>query len=397
MSFVIVIAQPIPNMDVYVPNPEERNKEQRVSDILDLFDKQIEDLEAAGKTDAALLARQQKQQYYEDYKKPFVELRGGERVKQLKEDILFPKFDEINELANNINPENARRLVAEMYEDLGDPNINVYYLGGGILPNLEQISHQDIDPETRHIIVDGLRQYCQQAIEQEAIPFPWYARRLALNLYNISTPDDDEALAISRSMFSYALKRARDIGYYDQEQEIIETIQGTLDFDDAMLLLSPEMTEKLTANINPNDIKEARADFRKAIRNPASVALAEKVLAHIKRDWGDDNLRNEMARAYLRYGVLFNRFAANPPPDVKPEQIHKCTKCLNDGMITLTRSNLSQASWNSWRTLAIRMRNNASPELVRTISNRLAEVSADPAQHYAARSLRTALTVLERR
>ena len=68
MSFVIVIAQPIPNMDVYVPNPEERNKEQRVSDILDLFDKQIEDLEAAGKTDAALLARQQKQQYYEDYK-----------------------------------------------------------------------------------------------------------------------------------------------------------------------------------------------------------------------------------------------------------------------------------------------------------------------------------------
>ena len=164
-----------------------------------------------------------------------------------------------------------------------------------------------------------------------------------------------------------------------------------------MLLLSEQSSAGGKAPADREEVKAARADFRRAIRNLASPALAEKVLTHLKRDWGNDAINEEMGRAYIRYGMLFVRFMQSPPSNIPVERLEKCASLLNQGMVALTKRNLTQASWNAWRALAIRMRDIASPELLRTLAERLGEVSADPTQEYAARSLRTALTALERR
>ena len=75
--------------------------------------------------------------------------------------------------------------------------------------------------------------------------------------------------------------------------------------------------------------------------------------------------------------MLFVRFMQSPPSNIPVERLEKCASLLNQGMVALTKRNLTQASWNAWRALAIRMRDIASPELLRTLAERLGEVSAD--------------------
>jgi hypothetical protein len=389
------LAQPIPDMGIHILTYEERMDGFRDHEVLKLIDRQIDELENRGQDASFLRAR--RAQYWEEHVRPRWELEGGQRMEELKKELVFPKYDYVMMLSKDINPENAQKLVDELYRDFGEPNLNYQYLAGGPLNFLEYWAHQDLDPETRQVLVDGLKKYARQAIATRALPKPREIRELAVSLYRASTPEDDDALALSRSLFTYALTRAQELGYKDEEQGVVEAIQKTLDFDDAMLLLSEQSSAGGKAPADREEVKAARADFRRAIRNLASPALAEKVLTHLKRDWGNDAINEEMGRAYIRYGMLFVRFMQSPPSNIPVERLEKCASLLNQGMVALTKRNLTQASWNAWRALAIRMRDIASPELLRTLAERLGEVSADPTQEYAARSLRTALTALERR
>ena len=220
--------------------------------VLKLIDRQIDELENRGQDASFLRAR--RAQYWEEHVRPRWELEGGQRMEELKKELVFPKYDYVMMLSKDINPENAQKLVDELYRDFGEPNLNYQYLAGGPLNFLEYWAHQDLDPETRQVLVDGLKKYARQAIATRALPKPREIRELAVSLYRASTPEDDDALALSRSLFTYVRNAGTRARYKDEEQGVVEAIQKTLDFDDAMLCI-----RAIVGRRQPADREEVKA------------------------------------------------------------------------------------------------------------------------------------------
>ncbi|GEM_PF-4540831 len=388
-------AQPIPDMTMPVRTYEEHLQSLKAWDYLDELDAQIELAEKAGEDVAALKGH--RRSYWEKHLKRYWDAEGGDEIFELKKKILFPTTDEVNSVLTDTNPAKARQLVQALYRDFGHPTLNYTNFAGIVLPVFDELSRRELDQETRAVLIEGLTEFSIKVMEQDALTTGLKIMYLAEALYRLSNPEDESAVATVQSLYAYALARARARGYKDYEEQIMQSLEGTLGVDAALAAIG-EDDEASASGAEAlgfsDELKEARRDFRRAIRNPASVELAAKVLRHVRRDWGSDRINAEMARSYARYGMMLVRLLKSPPPNLSKAGLEQCKDLLNQGMVELTRRSLDREGWDLWRAAVTRMDETASPELRKAISERIASIGSDRSQAYALKSLTIAQTVL---
>jgi len=388
-------AQCVPDMTMPVKTYEEHVQCLKAWDYVDQLDAQIKKAEEAGDDASAL--KSHRHSYWEEHLKRYWDAEGGDKIFELKKKILFPTTPEVNKVLTDTDPAKARQLVEALYRDFGHPAINYGNVAGIVLPVFEELSYRELDHDTRAVLVEGLTEFSIKAVEQEAISNELTIMYLAGALYRLSSPEDETALATSQSLYGYALAQSRAKGYKDHEEQIMQSLESTLGVDVAIAAIGEDdeaTAPAIEASDLSDELKEARRDFRLAIRNPASVELAAKVLRHVRRDWGSVRINAEMARSYTRYGIMLVRLLQSPPPNLTKAKLEQCKDLFNQGMVDLTRRCLDREGWDLWRAVVTRMDETASPELRSAISDRIASIGSDRSQGYALKSLTIARTAL---